>query len=194
MRKWQTILFYGALWGILEATLGYLLHFTTLPVAGAIMFPIGFAIMRQARLKTESKIAPIQIAAVASCIKLVNLLFVPIWINAFNPAMAILIEGAFATLLLRDESKVNMISSILAASGWRLTYVSMLLIQLYAGYKIRLFSNGYLGLIPYFTLDAITNGLLVLMIVKWVPKFKFEPNTVLAMGSLVISIGLTVGL
>jgi len=194
MKKWQAILFYGAIWGILEATFGYLLHFTTLPVAGAIMFPIGFAIMRQARIKTESKMAPLQIATIASCIKLVNLLFVPVWINAFNPAMAILLEGAFATLLLRDESKVSVLTSVLATYGWRLTYVSMLLIQFNMGYKIRLFSNDYIGLIPYFTIDAIANGILILMIVKWMPRFKFEPNMALAMGTLALSIGLTVGL
>ena len=42
------IVFFGALWGITEATLGFLLHFLPPTIAGIVMFPIAVLILVKA--------------------------------------------------------------------------------------------------------------------------------------------------
>ena len=41
----SNIIFWGSIWGIMEATLGYLLHWLPQLISGNIMFPIGAAIL-----------------------------------------------------------------------------------------------------------------------------------------------------
>ncbi len=43
---WTTIVFFGGLWGgLLEATLGYVLHLVPAYISGIIMFPIALGLL-----------------------------------------------------------------------------------------------------------------------------------------------------
>ena len=64
------------MWGFAEATLGYLLHWILFPVAGMIMFPIGFYFMKRAEKENDESSSIFQVAVIAAIIKSINL-FMP---------------------------------------------------------------------------------------------------------------------
>ncbi len=123
-------LFWGALWGIAEATLGYLAHLVTIipGIAGFIMFPIGFYFMTRAYRETGKLGALFSTAAVAAGIKLVDL-FLPVLspIKTINPAMAILMEGlvllVIYKILQKSRRTFGFLEALLAASGWRVGFI-----------------------------------------------------------------------
>ena len=98
-----TILFYGALWGSVEATLGFALHLLRriLPIAGLpgfVLFPIGFLIMLTAARASGYKWAPLAVAAIAAATKLATVVLPPVAPQfVINPALAIVAEGAVVT-------------------------------------------------------------------------------------------------
>ena len=95
MSKIKTILFFGALWGILEATLGWFLHLMHFNGIVLVLYPFGLMCMLLAAKQTGKTSSIIQVAAVASVIKLVNLFMFPVvpLYHVLNPAVAIFIEG-----------------------------------------------------------------------------------------------------
>lgn len=93
------VLFFGALWGILEATLGTLLHLPFFDKAGmymastTIMLPIAYFLMANCYKKTDSFYAVFLMGIVASLIKLsvaFVLGFIP---SVYNPAIYIVVES-----------------------------------------------------------------------------------------------------
>lgn len=192
MKKWKEILFFGALWGLLEATLGFGLHIIAAPIAGFLMFPVGFALMWQAKERTDSIFAPAQVASVAAGIKLLNLFFVPAWITVVNPAVAILLEGIFVAAFLGKAERFSLIRCMAATYSWRLGYLALLLVQLSFGFKLRLLQGGIAGLLPFVTLDAWVNAVLIYWIAKYSRKFDFEMKAGWVGATLVAAVVCTV--
>lgn len=101
------ILYYGSLWGIAEATLGYVLHaaelFSFIKISGSIMFPIGVLCMHKAFTKTNKTHAIMLTSLVAALIKSINII-IP---NAtvVNPVMAILLQGLAVYLIMPSMLK-----------------------------------------------------------------------------------------
>jgi len=91
------ILFWGALWGITEATLGYVLHIFSIPLPGLpglLMFPIAFIFMHRGYDSTQNPMSVLQIAFVAASIKLTDLLFGGLMtIYVINPALSLIVEA-----------------------------------------------------------------------------------------------------
>lgn len=130
---WRSALFFGGLWGLAEASLGYLLHLwgrAAPGLAGYIMFPIGFLLMYQAfrdagRVEAVPAAALVAAAAKAASALLpgVGLLFVT------NPVLAILAEGLVVFLGLRlvaFRASPLLPAKILAVSlGWRLLFLAL---------------------------------------------------------------------
>lgn len=93
----------GGLWGIAEATLGYLLHLIARVVpapglAGFVMFPIGVYFMLKARNLTGRRTAPFLTAVAATAVKLSSAAVPGVgWLFALNPSIAILAQGAAVT-------------------------------------------------------------------------------------------------
>lgn len=93
----------GALWGLLEATVGWGMHLLHLPYRSLLLFPIGVAFMMTGVYRTGRSGMALEIAAVAALIKLTNLLtpgFFPLY-YVVNPAIAIALEGAAVSLFCR---------------------------------------------------------------------------------------------
>jgi len=63
-----TIIFYGSIWGILEATLGYVLHLVPTFISGLIMFPIATFILVRAYQVLGSKKSILYIGLIAAAI------------------------------------------------------------------------------------------------------------------------------
>ena len=95
----KAIFFWGALWGIWEATAGHAAHFIRIPgLPGFIMAPAAFYFMSRAFLRS-GRLASIFIAAcIAASIKLLDAFIPGQNVQAvFNPAQAILLESLAVT-------------------------------------------------------------------------------------------------
>ncbi|HPM41055.1 MAG TPA: hypothetical protein PLY45_01295 [bacterium] len=101
-RQIITIALFGSAWGMLEATLGGLLHLAFVPFTGTIMASIGFAVLFAA---FRSGVGPAGLASVAALAASFKFLGVPLFGLApfdktiVNPAVAIASQGlAFAAI------------------------------------------------------------------------------------------------
>lgn len=94
-----SVLFFGALWGILEATLGTLLHlpfFDKFGIYGAsttIIVPLAFLLMSLCYKKTNALFSLPMMGILASIIKLSVGLVIGFRASVYNPAIYILIES-----------------------------------------------------------------------------------------------------
>ncbi|MFV0289718.1 MAG: hypothetical protein ACK5IJ_02305 [Mangrovibacterium sp.] len=91
----KTIIFWGAAWGICEATLGWFLHLMHVKGEVMILYPFGLLCMMMAAKQTGKSSSIFMVGMVAALIKLVNLFF-PASGSIFrttNPAVAIVIES-----------------------------------------------------------------------------------------------------
>ena len=88
-------LFYGAVWGLGEATLGHLLHLIRVPgLPGLVMVPFAVAIMGRAAARSRSAAAVFLAGAVAASFKLFDLLVPGTDMLALSrPIQAILLEA-----------------------------------------------------------------------------------------------------
>lgn len=130
-------IFYGGLWGIVEATLGYLVHLTTIS-STIILLPLAFWFMTQVYKATEKVRSIIIISLISSSIKLLNL-FTNIRLDkVINPVISILLEGVvFATLVIivkkiQEKRKTSCIEKFglitIMNTLWRLAYCGYLLL------------------------------------------------------------------
>ena len=121
-------LFFGSLWGILEATLGHVLHFIPATIAGAVMFPIAGAILYKAYNKTESIQSLFYIGIIAAMIKSVDLLLPQLSIyKTINPMISILMESLVVVLVMSflvSKNPMKKYSALIIASvSWRSIFV-----------------------------------------------------------------------
>lgn len=98
------VLWFGALWGALEATLGGLLHVILPPTyPGKIMLGVAVSLMVFAVRRTGKVWLPLGMALVAAPLKLFSAMVFALPISApavLNPAFSILAQGAAVALLL----------------------------------------------------------------------------------------------
>lgn len=129
-----TVLFFGGLWGLVEATLGYFLHMLPEllpipPISGLILFPIGLFFMVKAKRYTDRTAAIPLTALVAAMVKLASSA-VPFIAFRFvrNPALAILLEGVTVWFALGvSEWKLNFglpVKALVMSFGWRALFLA----------------------------------------------------------------------
>lgn len=120
-------LFFGGIWGIAEATLGYLLNLSTIGISGCIMFPIGYVILRKAYKQSNNVSVIFYSSLIAGTIKLVNL-FMPIShpVKVINPAFAIVLEGlsvmALVSWSVKKNRDIGFTSALITGLSWRFIY------------------------------------------------------------------------
>lgn len=107
-----SVLLFGGLWGILEATLGSLLHMPFVPgtmflASSTIMVPIAYFLMGASYKRTGTFLSSMYMAILAGAIKLIACL---IFHMSINPVYYILMEGAFmgiALLIIRPKKIIS---------------------------------------------------------------------------------------
>ncbi len=95
MRRMKKALFWGAAWGLAEASLGHLLHALRVPgLAGFVMIPLAVVLMSRAVEDARDPGAAVAASAVAAAFKFLDL-FIPAAdiLAVVRPAAAILTEG-----------------------------------------------------------------------------------------------------
>lgn len=131
MKNISFIIFWGACWGVLEATLGWFLHIVHFKGEVLLLYPFGLMCMMMAYKQTGTTSSIIKVAAVAALVKLTNLLIPPAapFYHVTNPAIAILLEGlvtwAFCTYMYKRSSGIK----LAIPSAVLLMFVSILMFR-----------------------------------------------------------------
>lgn len=176
-------LFWGALWGIAEATIGYLAHLVIfIPgIAGFIMFPIGFYFMTRAYKDTGKPGILFSTAAVAASIKLVDL-FLPNLspIYTINPAIAILMESAAVFLVFKllnaKPMQFRLGEVLIASTGWRLGFLFYSAILFVTAISQEFIRMGLEHILRFVLLESVVNALIIMAYLKTEKAFKGEKS------------------
>ncbi len=128
------ILFYGAIWGIVEASVGYVLHFLPTLIAGTILFPFASIILYRTYQQTQSSASLLGVGIVAATIKAINFLL-PVT-NVFkiiNPMISIILEALVVMVVVRSLVKSKWVMKVtlltLASITWRVIFLGYMGIQ-----------------------------------------------------------------
>lgn len=123
------IVFWGSLWGALEATVGYILHLMSFKIGWMFWYPIAFYFMNKAFKTTKYPTSLLFTATIASAIKLTNL-FMPTRIDkVINPAVSIILEALviFAVIKVFEIKKAKVKYGLplifLTNISWKTLYI-----------------------------------------------------------------------
>ncbi len=203
MKHWSTIVFFGALWGIVEATLGYLLHLVPAMIAGTILFPFAMTILFLTYRQTQSLGSLLGVGLVAAMIKAVNFLFP--FMNAWkiiNPIVMILMESLVVLVVVKAivpakwPTKLVLITS--ASVLWRVTYLGYMFVQK----ALTGFVAAQIATLSAMAEFAVFAGLIsasiacVLFAITELSQktsaLRITPSFVLSLGAFSIAVGLTI--
>ena len=163
------ILFWGALWGITEATLGYVLHIFSIPLPGLpglLMFPIAFVCMHRVYESTKEPVSVMQIAVVAASIKLTDLLFGGLMtIYVVNPALSLMIEALVVTvffhLVKNDRRSIRFLEAFAMGWMWRAIFLGYMVFLSIFALPAGLVTSGWGIALRFWILESFYNAILI---------------------------------
>ena len=129
-----TVLMLGGLWGLLEATLGTLLHLPAIHsiiffASTAVLLPVAYLITGRAYKVTGCARSAIYVGLVAAAIKSISFVFgMPVQ-YVINPMVAIVMESLIMAVAFRVAQPKNIVSIksfvtfIVASTAFRIAYV-----------------------------------------------------------------------
>ncbi len=163
------IVFWGAAWGTIEATLGTLLHAADFNMGWLLWFPIAFYFMNKVYKLTGKCESIILISIIAASIKLIDLAL-PIRIDkVVNPSASILLEGlvVFITFKIMNKYsnlfKFKILEFTVICLSWRILYAVYVLFLpswMVAISPIR----GFAPFFRFLLLEGIANIMFILII------------------------------
>jgi len=168
-----TVLAWGVLWGIFEATVGYLLHLLPFSTSWLVMFPAACFFMAAVYERTGSSLSVLFTGLLCAFIKLLNLLLPGRVDRVINPAVSILFEAmamAAAAALLRRlpvEKKKGILAKAFLCLGvntlWRLLF-GLYLLLLVPGWmrEVSVISSMEKALHFFVTQNLLSSALLLL--------------------------------
>lgn len=132
------ILFWGTVWGIFEATVGYLIHAVSFPYSFLVWYPASCFFMANVYRKTHSALSMLFVGLFSGSMKLLNLLLPGRIDKVINPAISIVFEAmAFALAVFvvnRYFAKIKgqwywqAVIVLCVNTGWRMLYCLYLLL------------------------------------------------------------------
>lgn len=181
-----TVLFFGSLWGLAEATLGFGLHLLPRitgvpPLAGLVLFPVGVCFMLAGVTRTGRPATAFWIALVAASIKASSVVLAPVsWVFVQNPVVSILLEGGVIWLLagvvgFGTRSRWVPVQAFTAAAGWRVMFV---LAHLVLGLQWGLMQRGVGAVVQFVVIDSIINTVLITALIYAGTPGKLTTRTV----------------
>ncbi len=195
------IIFFGALWGLLEASLGHVLHFLPVLISGSIMFPIGAMLMYWAYRNTNSKKALIFIGLIAISIKTVNF-FMPGLppIKTYNPMISIMIQSLtlIGALAIVDKKSIHwhIFAILMVGIMWRSLFIANISINhALTNYPFPQLTSNTTTLTFIFINGVIESAIigLVYLINRLLQKkisFAFKPNWLISISTYVVALGI----
>ncbi len=160
------VLLFGGLWGISEATVGYLAHLLFPGMGWMFYYPLAYGFMRGAYKQTGKSSVVFLCGLLSAAIKLINLPITPRLDYVINPAVSIVLEGLTLSLAFRwicDKNRPMVrffLLPFLTSAAWRGLYLLYLLL---APDWIREISVLYQPemLMNFATLELLGTGLII---------------------------------
>lgn len=196
------VLTFGGLWGILEATIGTLLHLAFFDPAGiflgtsVVMITIAYFILGIAYKKTNKAQTMFYIGLVAAFIKMMTVVFPPILAMGFDrilhPSMSILMEASLlagVTYFVKPTSILSfkgLVSVVIANFAWRIGYVGYTAIIEASGGWASAYTTNVTKLVEF----LITNFMLSTLYISGVGAIAYGIKKVLEMKNVSIKISL----
>ena len=168
MRYLSIILIWGAIWGIIEATIGNALHLLPFRVpTGSVLFPIGYFCMQKSFNETKDIKSMFFTSGIAAAIKFVNL-FSPITpvIKVINPAACVLLEGLAVAVVFSiykyKDSDIGFKQSLIMSSFWRIGYY-ILCFVIFIPLKMTEISSvwGLNRFVEFFIINGLVNSIII---------------------------------
>lgn len=181
----STIIFWGALWGLEEATLGHLLHITTLNIGWFLWFPLAYFFMGIVYKQTGKLHSILFTSIIAAVIKLVDFFIITNSVIIICPALSIILEGIslFAILKTIDRKKLiqkhKMVEIASASLLWRVLFLLSLLFiptWIMSAYP---FKSVY-SILELLLYEGLINSLFIygiIMLAKKINKLNEKSNT-----------------
>lgn len=200
---WIYVLFFGAIWGILEATLGYVLQFLPPLVSGSVMFPIAATLMLITYQNTKSRKAMIYVAAIAATIKAINL-FMPGLpaIKTYNPMIAIMLQSVvlvvFIPLFKKNSIPAVVTGIAVVGFSWRLLFLGNIAINnALTGFQfsqLASLSTMFDFVMILGAIEALVLGLIHIigMGINQKVSLVFKPNMILSVSTFAFAVLLTI--
>ena len=201
------IIFFGAIWGIIEATLGYLLHLLPISIyiSGSVMFPVVAYILYKAYAVTKSKPDLLSIGLIAALIKAINFLM-PFGspFKIINPMLSIIMESLMVVLVISLLNKKDVFSKtsgfLLASFGWRLLYLGYMGVQFFMTGFISDYLVSFSAAFDYVVVYGLISTAFALAFVYLdqlaIKNFKFKSikniNPLISVAALLVAIVLTI--
>jgi hypothetical protein len=128
------IVFWGALWGLFEGTVGYILHMLPINLGWFVWFPAAYFFMVQVYKQTGKANSIFYTSIIAAAIKLVDFLL-PVRVDmVLNPFASIILEGlvVFAVYRMLEQQEESMlrheyVKVLVMSISWRVLYLLYLL-------------------------------------------------------------------
>ncbi len=197
------ILFLGAVWGILEATLGHILHFLPTLISGSVMFPIAASIMYITFNQTQSRRAMVYVAAIAVLIKTVDF-FLPGLpaIKIYNPMIAIMLQSfamvVFIPMFKNTSVFVKLTGITLVGLSWRTAFLANDAINhAISGFNFPQLAN-FSAMVSFVVFAGLIEALILGVIfftsilLKNKVQFSYKPNWVVAVSVFALAIVLNI--
>jgi len=202
---WSSIVFFGAVWGIAEATVGYALHVLPTLTAGMVMFAFASFLLTRAWNKTGSKSALLAIGLIAAAIKALDFALPPHPIYGFvkvvNPIFGILLESLVLSALVPAFAGKKPATGILALAGasvsWRLVFLGYLVAQDAVFGTVSTQIQSLEGALSFVVMDgAVSAGLAIILyglnrLVGHRLGWKWASSPLLAVPALALALVLT---
>jgi len=191
---WISILF-GSLWGLSEVTLGYALHYLMIPLAGFIMFPIGYYFLRQTYRQTNNIGSVFLAGIVTASIKLTNFYFPFILpIRIINPAIAIILETVVVLALYGygRKKEVGFAGILGLCVLWRVAFIAVQAFELAIGFGPNLSNYTLSYSFQFFILESLINAGIIYLVLnrQKIPSFGFLKSERPNYGLKIISVAL----
>ena len=186
MKKYVcAIIFWGALWGLEEATLGHMLHITSLSFGWFLWFPLAYFFMSMVYRQTGKLDSILYTSIIAAAIKLTDLFMTTNLVIIICPALSIILEGISLFAILKIISKRTLtqkhrlIELTSVSLLWRALYLLSLLFiptWIIASYSYKSIST----ILEFLLYEGLVNSLLVygvMVLTKKTYKMNEKRNT-----------------
>lgn len=171
------IVFFGALWGLVEATLGFALHLLPALIAGSVMFPIVMIILYQAYKSLDSRKAILFVGLVAILIKSSNLLLPFLFpAKTINPMIAMFIQSLLAFVFIPNMSVSNITKKVAILLGisitWRLGMIGYYFINYLATSFLDFRIASFNSALSFTLVEGLISGVFAILLVVGFEKIK----------------------
>lgn len=180
------VLFWGSCWGLLEVSLGYVIHrfAVTIPgLPGFVMFPAAFWLIQKAIESSGRKDIIIKMSVIAASLKLLDFLIPgndPIRI--INPALSIVMEGAAVMVIMNVAEKPKILSNFSMGLIWRSIFLTYMVMISWFDLPAGLVTSGLEVALRFLILESAVNAVLMSLILRWDHvKIKIVPAWKLAL-------------